>query len=270
MSEDKPTTPYRGRLAPTPSGYLHEGHIFTFRTAWERARENEGKLLFRMDDLDPDRCTAVYASACIKDMRGMGLDWDEGPSLGGPSAPYEQSKRSLFYIDAMKKLYHLGLIYPCRKSRKDIRAHGFLDTTGNEYLYPESFRSSNTDITNAEFPGTINWRFLTNVGQKVGFLDAKKAGQSFLVGKDLSDFLVWRKDGVVAYELATVVDDYLMGITEVVRGEDLLLSSARQCLLFDAFGWKRPSFYHCKLLLGSDGKKLSKSTRSLPRLFSPS
>ena len=270
MSEDKPTTPYRGRLAPTPSGYLHEGHTLTFRTAWKRARAYEGKLLFRMDDLDPNRCTAAYASACIEDMQGMGLDWDEGPDLGGPFVPYEQSKRSSFYIDTMKKLYQLGLIYPCEKSRKDIRAHGLVDTTGNEYLYPESFRSSNTDFENSAFPGMINWRFLTQSGKKVEFLDAKKAGQSFLVGKDLSDFLVWRKDGVVAYELATVVDDYLMGITEVVRGEDLLLSSARQCLLFDALGWERPSFYHCKLLLGSDGNKLSKSTRSLSRLFSSS
>ena len=200
----------------------------------------------------------------------MGLDWDEGPSLGGPSAPYEQSKRSLFYIDAMKKLYHLGLIYPCSKSRKDIRAHGLLDAAGNEYLYPESFRSPNTDIINSEFPGTTNWRFLTYAGKKVEFFDAKKAGQSFFVGKDLSDFLVWRKDGVVAYELATVVDDHLMGITEVVRGEDLLLSSARQCLLFDALSWKRPSFYHCEILLDADGNKLSKSARTLPRLFSTS
>ena len=270
MSEDKPTTPYRGRLAPTPSGYLHEGHILTFRTAWERARGYEGKLIFRMDDLDPNRCTTAYVSACIEDMRGMGLDWDEGPDLGGSSAPYEQSKRSSFYIDAMKKLYQLGLIYPCRKSRKEIRAHGLVDATGNEYLYPESFRSPNTYTTNSEFPGTINWRFLAHAGKKVEFLDAKKAGQSFLVGKDLSDFLVWRKDGFAAYELATVVDDYLMGITEIVRGEDLLLSSARQCLLFDALGWGRPSFYHCKLLLGSDGQKLSKSRHSLPRLFSAS
>jgi glutamyl-tRNA synthetase len=270
MSEDKPTTPYRGRLAPTPSGYLHEGHIFTFRTAWERARENKGKLLFRMDDLDPNRCTAAYATACIEDMRGMGLDWDEGPYLSGPSAPYEQSKRSSFYIDAMKKLYQQGLIYPCSKSRKDIRAHGLLDTTGNEYLYPESFRSPNTNVINSEFPGTTNWRFLTYAGKKVEFLDAKKAGQSFLVGKDLSDFLVWRKGGFAAYELATVVDDYFMGITEVVRGEDLLLSSARQCLLFDALSWKRPSFYHCEILLDADGNKLSKSARTLPRLFSTS
>ena len=101
-------------------------------------------------------------------------------------------------------------------------------------------------------------------------MDIKKAEQSFTIGTDLSDFLVWRKDGVAAYELATVVDDYFMEITEVVRGEDLLVSSARQCLLFDALGWGRPSFYHCKLLIGEDGEKLSKTSRSLPRLFSRS
>ena len=166
----------------------------------------------------------------------------------------------------MKKLYQLGLIYPCKKSRKEIRAYGLVDATGNEYLYPESFRSPNTYSTNSEFPGTTNWRFLTHAGKKVECLDAKKAGQSFLFGKDLSDFLVWRKDGVVAYELATVVDDYLMGITEVVRGEDLLLSSARQCLLFDALNWKRPSFYHCEILRDQRGRKLSKSERNIPRI----
>jgi len=104
----------------------------------------------------------------------------------------------------------------------------------------------------------------------VGFTDIKKAEQSFHVGEDLSDFLVWRKDGVAAYELATVVDDHLMEITEVVRGEDLLVSSARQCLLLDTLGWARPTFYHCELLMDADGNKLSKSARTLPRLFSAS
>src|SRR5210317_963583 len=108
MSEDKPTTPYRGRLAPTPSGYLHEGHILTFRTAWERARAYEGKLLFRMDDLDPNRCTAAYASACIEDMQGMGLDWDEGPDLGGPLGPYQQSRRTELYLNVLRTLHEVG------------------------------------------------------------------------------------------------------------------------------------------------------------------
>jgi len=270
MSEDKAKPPYRGRLAPTPSGFLHEGHVRTFRTALQRSRSYKGKLVFRMDDLDPARCTTQYAQACIEDIRGMGLDWDEGPDVGGPFAPYNQSKRGDLYLSALKALYERDLIYPCKKSRKEIRSAGLLDSSGMEFLYPEHFRPSSTASFAKAFPGNWNWRFRTPWGEQVKFIDTKKAEQSFLVGKDLSDFLVWRKDGVAAYELATVVDDYHMQINEVVRGEDLLVSSARQCLLFDALGWERPSFYHCELLLDEEGKKLSKSCRALPRLFSSS
>ena len=173
-------------------------------------------------------------------------------------------------MDTLRKLFELNLVYPCEKSRKEIQAFGLLDSTGSEYLFPESFRQGSVSLNKNNFPGDTNWRFRTDWGERVEFMDTKKAGQSFFVGIDLSDFLVWRKDGVAAYELATVVDDYHMKITEVVRGEDLLISSARQCLLFDALDWSRPDFYHCELLLGNDGKKLSKSTRSLPRLFSGS
>ena len=270
MSEENPKQSYRGRLAPTPSGYLHEGHVSTFRTAWNRAREQSGTVIFRMDDLDPARCTKEYANACLEDMRGMGLDWDEGPDVKGSYGPYEQSKRSDFYKEMLKKLFELGCIYPCTKTRKEIRFAGLLDSFGLEFLYPETFRPLEADGSVQDFRFDINWRFRTNWSGRVSFTDIKKAEQSFLVGSDLSDFLVWRKEGVASYELATVVDDYLMKITEVVRGEDLLLSSARQCLLFDALGWNRPAFYHCDLLLGKDGKKLSKSSRSLPPLFSTS
>jgi glutamyl-tRNA synthetase len=270
MSEDKANNCYRGRLAPTPSGFLHKGHIQTFRKAWERARDVQGSLVLRIDDLDSARCTSEYNDACIQDMKEMGLEWDEGPDVGGSHGPYAQSKRGSFYFDALKKLYKLDLIYPCQKSRKEIQTYGLLDSMGSEYLFPESFRPNSVDLDKIDFPGNTNWRFRTNWGQRVEFMDRKKAEQSFLLGADLSDFLVWRKDGVASYELATVVDDYVMKITEVVRGEDLLLSSARQYLLFDALGWSRPDFYHCGLLLGEDGKKLSKSTRSLPRLFSHS
>ena len=270
MSEEKEKQSYRGRLAPTPSGFLHAGHVRTFRTAWERARANDGQLVFRMDDLDPARCTEEYAQACIEDIQGMGLDWDEGPYKGGSFGPYNQSGRSKLYLNALQTLHELGCIYPCLKTRREISAAGVLDTSGKEYLYPEYFRPDNTEKLPEDFPAEYNWRFRTKWGDQVGFTDIKKAEQSFLVGEDLSDFLVWRKDGVAAYELATVVDDHLMQITEVVRGEDLLVSSARQCLILDTLGWVRPTFYHCELLLDADGNKLSKSTRSLPRLFSGS
>jgi len=267
MSEENPKQSYRGRLAPTPSGYLHQGHVCTFRTAWNRAREQNGTVIFRMDDLDPARCSKEYASSCLEDMRGMGLDWDEGPDIGGSYGPYEQSKRGSFYFDVLRELFELDLIYPCEKSRKEIQAFGLLNAVGSEYLFPKSFRPGSISFSKVDFPGETNWRFRTNWGERIEFIDIKKAAQSFLMGSDLSDFLVWRKDGVASYELATVVDDYVMKITEVVRGEDLLLSSARQCLLFDALGWVRPTFYHCELLLDSDGNKLSKSTQLSPRVF---
>jgi len=243
-------------LAPTPSGFLHQGHVRTFRTAWDRTRFCGGTLVFRMDDLDSARCTEEFAEACIEDMQGMGLDWDEGPDKGGPYGPYNQSRRSELYFNTLRTLHEKGYIYPCLKTRREISAAGILDSSGKEYLYPESFRPDSTDELTQDFPGSYNWRFRTNWGDQVGFTDIKKA-----------DFLVWRKDGVAAYELATVVDDHLMQITEVVRGEDLLVSSARQCLLLDALGWVRPTFYHCELMLDADGNKLSKSTRTLPRLF---
>jgi len=270
MSEEKAKQAYRGRLAPTPSGFLHQGHVRTFHTAWDRARSFGGALVFRMDDLDSSRCTEEYAQACIEDMQGMGLDWDEGADKGGFFGPYNQSQRTEFYLNALGALHEMGCIYPCLKTRREISAAGILDSSGKEYLYPEYFRPDYNEKLPDDFPGNYNWRFRTNWGDEVGFTDIKKAEQSFLVGKELSDFLVWRKDGVAAYELATVVDDHLMQITEVVRGEDLLVSSARQCLLFDALGWVRPTFYHCGLMRDKDGNKLSKSARTLPRLFSAS
>ena len=268
MGEDKAHKQYRGRLAPTPSGYLHEGHVQTFRSVCDRSRANKGRIVFRMDDLDPNRCTEEYASACLDDVKGMGLEWDEGHDVGGMYGPYEQSKRAHFYFATLQKLYEKGYVYPCNKSRKEIMAYGLLNSGGAEYLFPQSFRPQSDNWKFSNDLKSTNWRFRTNWGDVVKFMDIKKAEQSFTVGTDLSDFLVWRKDGFAAYELATVVDDYHMEITEIVRGEDLLLSSARQCLLFDSLAWSRPDFYHCELLLGKNGKKLSKSSRDLPRLFS--
>jgi glutamyl-tRNA synthetase len=268
MSEEKAKKSYRGRLAPTPSGYLHAGHASTFRIAWERANACTGSLVFRNDDLDPLRCKEEFAQACLDDLKGIGLSWTEGPDCGGSFGPYDQSKRTSLYLSALVKLIELGLAYPCVKSRKEIRDFGLLAKSGEEHLFPEEFRPSDTISVPEVFPGTVNWRFRVKWNKKVSFLDQRMGLREFHTGRDFSDFLVWRKDGVASYELASVVDDHAMGITEIVRGEDLLLSSARQCLLFDAMGWDRPDFYHCKLWLDEKGRKLSKSERNLPRLFS--
>ena len=259
MCEDKGKIKYRGRIAPTPSGYLHEGHFSTFKVAWNRARENEGVIVYRNDDLDQQRSKDKFIESAMRDLKGWNIDWDEGPDCGGQYGPYNQSERSDFYEDALIKLVELQLVYPCMKSRKEINEFGMRSNTGNEYLFPKEFRAIEKKNFINEFSLKMNWRFRTNWGDEVCVSDSKLGDKIFKVGEDFSDFLVWRKDGVATYELATVVDDYLMKITEIVRGEDLLLSSARQCIIFDALSWRRPSFNHCELVIGADGKKLSKS-----------
>ena len=169
MSEDKAKQPYRGRLAPTPSGFLHLGHVHTFRVAWERSRLNKGKLIYRMDDLDPDRCTSEYAQACIDDMRSMGLEWDEGPDVGGPVSPYYQSKRGDLYFDALKALYELDLVYPCNKSRKEIRSAGLMDSSGIEFLYPEYFRQSSRGAFPKIFRVIVTGAFARNGEKRLNF-----------------------------------------------------------------------------------------------------
>jgi glutamyl-tRNA synthetase len=268
MSEDKEQKSYRGRIAPTPTGYLHEGHARTFQIAWGRARDRKGKIIFRNDDLDQTRSRKEFTSAAMEDLRAMGIDWDEGPDCGGEFGPYNQSERAEKYVSILLKLANNGLVYPCTKSRKEIQSFGMKAKDGNEYLFPQELRPRGKKFTNDQVSLLSNWRFRTQWSEKVSFWDGRKGEQTFEVGKDFSDFLVWRKDGIASYELATVVDDHLMEITEIIRGEDLLISSARQSLLFGLLKYQRPKFYHCELLLDEKGRKLSKSERNLSRLFS--
>ncbi|MDG0963782.1 MAG: glutamate--tRNA ligase family protein [Opitutales bacterium] len=267
MSEDKQQKTYRGRIAPTPSGYLHEGHASTFKVAWNRARESNGDVVYRNDDLDKLRCKSEFLQAAMQDLKSLTINWDEGPDCGGKYGPYNQSERADKYTAFLLKLANEGFVYPCEKSRKEIQSFGNKSRVGNEYLFPQELRPVQKQYKKAEVNLNTNWRFRTQCNEKVSFVDGRKGKQSFEIGKDFADFLVWRKDGVASYELATVVDDHLMEITEIVRGEDLLISSARQCKLFDSLNWVRPDFYHCELLVDISGKKLSKSERNLPRLI---
>ena len=267
MSEDKQQKTYRGRIAPTPSGYLHEGHASTFKTAWRRARERDGCVIYRNDDLDKMRCSEEFSRAAMDDLEGLKINWDEGPDCGGKYGPYNQSERAEKYVSTLLKLANNGLVYPCTKSRKEIQSFEIKAKVGNEYLFPQELRPIQKHYEKAEVDLNTNWRFRTQWDEKVSFVDGRKGKQTFEVGKDFADFLVWRKDGFASYELATVVDDHLMEISEIVRGEDLLVSSARQCVLFAALNWAPPQFYHCELVLDQKGRKLSKSQRNLPRLF---
>ena len=267
MGEDKEQEQYRGRLAPTPSGYLHEGNIKTFQVAMQRAINAQGKLLLRMDDLDSARCKQVYFDACVEDLRSAGLCWDKLPDMQEAKGIYRQSYRVHFYEEALQELIKTGIIYPCNRTRSEIRKAGIKSHSGEEYLFPEKWRDCYDYQTGDYNRIHQNWRIATSWGERIVFRDGSLGELNFEMGKDFSDFLVWRKDGIPSYEFATVVDDYLMEISEIVRGEDLLISSARQCLLFDSLNWPRPEFFHCSLFVGKDGRKLSKSSRVIPRLF---
>jgi len=360
-----PISGYRGRLAPSPTGYLHLGHARTFWTAYERAKAAGGTLVMRMEDLDPDRSRHAYAEAALEDLRWLGIRWQEGPGRegfhldgqdnDGPFAPYLQSQRHPTYLAAWRKLLKGGFIYPCRCSRKDIEAalsapheSAFTDESGasgllshpcdknvarmghpasgsqtgesnepldDEPIYPGTCRpaSDAPTVTGArsrfvvsqvpkagspphgrrsvrgdpgvgapklsdrlsvhssrncpppdasangiEMPDGLNWRFRVRDGEAIEFEDLNLGPQRFVAGRDFGDFVVWRRDGVPSYQLACVADDAAMRITEVVRGEDLLKSTARQILLNRALGVEAPAWFHCRLVVDKDGIRLAK------------
>jgi glutamyl-tRNA synthetase len=253
---------YRGRLAPSPTGYLHLGHARTFWVAQERARANGGVLILRNDDLDSTRFKMEFAGAMLEDLRWFGFEWSEGPDIGGPFAPYNQSERRSFYRAALEKLRAGNFIYPCTCSRKDIRSAVSAPHAENdaEPIYSGTCRQNREqEIANRKF----SWRFRVSDGETISFTDGNFGGQKFVAGKDFGDFVVWRGDGVPAYQLACVMDDAAMQISEVVRGADLLVSTARQILLYRALGLEVPDFFHCALMLDEKGVRLAKRHDSL-------
>jgi glutamyl/glutaminyl-tRNA synthetase len=227
----------------------------------------------RMEDLDPDRSRAEYARAALEDLDWLGLDWDEGPDVGGPYAPYVQSERRDVYRAAMQRLVEAGVVYPCHCSRTDLAAalsapHEGAErdpTLDDEPIYPGTCRAA----LHAADPWTraetveANWRFRVPDGEAVEFMDGNLGPQRFVAGVDFGDFVVWRRDGVPSYQLACVADDAAMHITEVVRGADLLKSTARQILLNRALGFADPAWFHCALMTDASGKRLAKRSDAL-------
>jgi glutamyl/glutaminyl-tRNA synthetase len=268
---------------------LHVGHARTFWTAYQRARDAGGTLVMRMDDLDPERSRSEFAEAALEDLRWLGIRWQEGPGSagqdrankdratkdrannGGPYGPYQQSKRHHLYENAWRKLQRRGFLYPCRCSRKELAAlasaphEGAQPNHDDEPIYPGTCRHLNGEA--AQLPGptasrlgpeTANWRFRVPDGAGVEFYDQHLGRQRFVAGVDFGDFLVWRRDNLPSYQLACAVDDAAMEITEVVRGADLLKSTARQILLLCALGYAAPSWYHCTLVADHNGQRLAK------------
>lgn len=353
------SSPYRGRLAPSPTGYLHLGHARTFWVAWQRARAAHGKLIFRNEDLDYQRCKPEFVRAMYEDLDWLGLDWDEGLDLAsgvtagdasrggithggrelGDFGPYSQSERRSFYLDAWRKLRDSGLIYPCTCSRKDLEralsaphedpqntndcgpqapspassaessmqpktvkdcgaqapspaeknlweAQSEIATRAgvesslpanptdsssqpataavqavvvdDELPYPGTCREKIGTAKDYDSPAGVSWRFKVPDGETITFDDGYFGRQQFVAGCDFADFLLWRRDDIPAYQLAVVVDDAAMQITEVVRGADLLKSTARQLLLMRALGYSAPAYFHCPLLRDEKNVRLAK------------
>jgi glutamyl/glutaminyl-tRNA synthetase len=255
-------TPYRGRIAPSPTGHLHLGHARTFWTAWKRAREQHGALVLRNEDLDRDRARTEFVAAFIEDLRWLGLDWEEGPDLGGAFGPYDQSQRIDRYRDVFERLRAGGFLFPCVCSRRDVLAAISAPHAGDEEpVYPGTCRSlAPKSVAETR---RVSWRFRVPDGDAVRFDDGGLGGQEFIAGRDFGDFVVWRPDDLPSYQLACVTDDAAMEITEVVRGADLLVSTARQLLLYRALGWAPPAFFHCPLMTDDDGVRLAKRHAAL-------
>jgi glutamyl-tRNA synthetase len=238
---------------------MHIGHACTFWTAYQRALLNHGTLVFRNEDLDPQRSKASYAAAMIEDLRWLGIRWQEGPDLGGFFAPYEQSRRRELYFETWRKLRDGGYLYPCTCSRKDLALSAAAPNEGDdEPLYPGRCREKITEAENHESPAGVNWRFRVPDGETITFDDLKQGTQSYVAGRDFGDFIIWRRDDVPAYQLAVVADDAAMQITEVARGADLLKSTARQLLMIRALGLPIPNYYHCDLVRDDAGVRLAK------------
>jgi glutamyl-tRNA synthetase len=254
---------YRGRLAPSPTGHLHLGHARTFWFAAERARATGGKLILRNEDLDSTRFRLDFVDSMLEDLRWLGFHWDEGPDIGGSFGPYNQSERRAFYRAALEKLHAANLIFPCTRSRRDV-----LDATCapheasrelDEPIYPPQFRPAlETSLPPLGDVINVNWRLRVPDSETLTFDDGYFGPQQAVAGRDFGDFLVWRKDDTPSYQLACVVDDAAMGITEVVRGADLILSTFRQLLLYRALGYTTPAFFHCPLMLDDKGVRLAK------------
>lgn len=243
---------YRGRIAPTPTGLLHIGHAATFSTAHRRARESGGQILLRIEDLDPQRCKPEFTSAAIEDLTWLGLDWDEEPVF--------QSQRRHHYIQAWARLRDAGLVYPCRHSRKEIAT---LAPHTEEPVFPTEWRVDPAESKKFPTPSGVNWRFRVPDGESIAFVDGRFGPMVKTAGRDFGDFLVWNRDDIPAYELAVVVDDILSGVTEVVRGADLLTSTARQMFLHRALGSVPPKWFHCPLVCDPFGRRLAKRTGGL-------
>lgn len=255
-----------GRFAPSPTGRMHLGNVFAALISWLSARKEGGKWILRIEDLDPQRSRIGHARLIEDDLAWLGLDWDEGGVDGkGPNGPYCQSMRGEIYKEALEKLQATGLTYPCFCTRADIMATQAPHESDGRVVYAGTCRPSRLggsfDEATVDRPERAIRLFVPD--KDMTFTDKLYGSQTVNLTAHCGDFVLRRADGAWAYQLAVVVDDALMGVTEVVRGSDLLLSSAQQIYLYDLLGYPAPQFAHVPLLCNEKGIRLSKRDSSL-------
>ena len=248
-----------GRFAPSPSGRMHLGNLLCCLLAWLSARSAGGRVVLRIEDLDAMRCPRAYADLLEQDLTWLGLDWDEGGSKGGPHRPYYQSERSEIYNTYYQRLVKLGVVYPCFCSRGQLHAASAPHRSDGQVVYPGACRALTAQqAAEAARRRPPAWRLRLPDSLTLSFTDGHMGPVTQYLAADCGDFVLRRADGVFAYQLAVVVDDALMGVTQVVRGGDLLSSAPRQLWLYRLLDLSAPEFYHLPLLLAPDGRRLSK------------
>jgi glutamyl-tRNA synthetase len=255
----------RGRYAPSPTGPLHLGNVRTALVSWLQIRLEGGTYIMRNEDLDEHRAVEGCDAQIYEDLHWLGLDWDEGPDVGGPVGPYDQSARTHFYLDALLRLEQAGKVFRCYCSRKDVREAASAPHGSSGVVYPGTCRVLNPDEAEQarqRHPGrTPSWRYRVSAGTtELEDVVAGRYAQD--LERDVGDFVVRRADELYAYQLAVVVDDALMGVTDVVRGDDLLPSTPRQIALFRALDLPVPRFWHIPLMYDEEGNRLSKREQS--------
>jgi glutamyl-tRNA synthetase len=251
----------RGRYAPSPTGALHVGNARTALLAWLQIRALGGRFVMRIEDLDRARNVRGGTAALLEDLRWLGLDWDEGPDLGGPCGPYTQCDREAVYEEAIAELARQGRVFDCTCSRGEIAAaasapHGPSDDGPR---YPGTCRSLGAEAVAARRASGRKpaLRLVAEPGTTI-FDDGILGPVSLDTAATVGDFVIRRADGVHAYQLAVAVDDGLMGMTHVLRGDDLVTSTPRQLAILAALGLPAPRYFHVPLVVGEDGLRLSK------------
>lgn len=256
----------RARYAPSPTGQMHLGNLQTALACWLQARLDDAEFILRIEDLDDARCKPEYTLRIIEDLQWLGIDWDIGPGCGQPESAFVQSQRKHHYADALEQLHHMGRLYLCQCSRKQLKTNPNVRQGPQGLVYPGTCTNRSftrlPDVTNC---GSLyeSIRFRCGSGL-LSISDLLQGTRQCDIESELGDVIVYRRDGVVAYHLSVVVDDIAMGVTDVLRGADLLDAMFPQHLIYQALGAKTPRYWHVPLRQDPAGQKLSKSRGSIP------